>query len=268
MNRHYFKAGMRVLHSSSEKSVIFRPRRIALFASACLIVGLCWQLDSAKPKRRIPQGAIQEDRGTKRERTANLVTQYSLNEKTSDANGLQIREHLQQIVTRPNVKLFLGVIKKAEAGKPNLMVGGCRAYSLRQHPATTLPKRCRYPIRINGRRTFSTASGNYQLTLSNWRRIAPFLGLRSFSENNQALAALELIRRGGGAAGARTSKGLSLRKRIQTGFVDLLKGNVKKALCLATYDWASSQCSPLPANHKVDYARLLRSVERRDSNSK
>jgi len=87
--------------------------------------------------------------------------------------------------------------------------------------------------------------------------------LRSFSENNQALAALELIRRGGGAAEARTARGLSLRRRIQTGFVNLVKGNLKKALCLATYDWASSRCSSLPAGNKVDYAHLLNSVAKR-----
>lgn len=259
MSRNYREPEFEAFLSCCKSLDALGPKCIMLLTSACLVMCLCVQTNFAKPRHRIPKGVNAEDR-KRRPSETNLTKQYSLDQKVSDADGYQIRQRLQRIVTRPAVRLFLGVIKKAEAGQPNLMVGGCRAANLRQHPADTLPKRCRYPLRINGHRSFSTASGNYQLTRSNWKRIAPFLGLRNFSENNQAIAALELIRRGGGAAGAATHRAITLKKRIQTGFTELLKGNVKKALCLATYDWASSRCSSLPAGHKVDYTRLLGSV--------
>ena len=225
----------------------------------CLITTLSCQLALAKPKARPHPPRISR---TKRIPREDPIERYSLNKRVNESNGPQVRRNLQALLPRQDVKQFLGAIKKAEGGKPNIMVGGCLARTLREHPALTLPKRCRYWLRFNGRRTFSTASGNYQLTLSNWKRIAPFLRLRSFSENNQALAALELVRRGGGAAESQTLRGLSLKRRIQAGFVDLLKGNLKRALCLATYDWASSSCSPLPASYKVNYARLVNTVKR------
>ncbi len=229
-----------------------------LAISACLMIATGCQLVSAKPRRQ-PHAPRLTRSQAKQE---NLINRYGLNKRVSKVEGPEMRRNLQALSSRGDVKRFLGVIKKAEGGKPNIMVGGCLARSLNQHPALTLPRKCRYPIRLNGRRTFSTASGNYQLTFSNWKKIAPFLGLRNFSENNQALAALELIRRGGGAAESRTQKGLSLKRRIQAGFINLLKGNLKSALCLATYDWASSKCSPFPAGYKVDYTRLLNSAPR------
>lgn len=259
MRRNFQQSGFEALLSRCKRLGAVGPKCVMLLISACLVTCLCVQTNFATPRHRIPKAANAEDR-KRRPNGTNPATQYSLDQKVRNAEGYQIRERLQRIVTRPAVKLFLGVIKRAEAGQPNLMVGGCRAPNLRQHPADTLPKRCRYPTRINGHRSFSTASGNYQLTRSNWRRIAPFLGLRNFSENNQAIAALELIRRGGGAAGAASRRAIALKKRIQTGFTELLKGNVRKALCLATYDWASSRCSPLPAGHKIDYTRLLDSM--------
>ena len=109
---------------------------------------------------------------------------------------------------------------------------------------------------------YSTASGNYHITYSNWKEIASFLGLEDFSETSQALAALELIRRGGGAAGADSPSGLAVKRRIQEGFLKLLRGNVKSALCLASYDWASSTCSPFPASYKTDYAKLSERVRK------
>jgi muramidase (phage lysozyme) len=231
----------------------------------CFLITLSCQVAFATPKPRHHQPKVNR---TKRIPREDLVERYSLNKRVKESNGPQVRRNLQALLPRQDVKKFLLAIKKAEGGKPNIMVGGCRARTLRQHPAQTLPKRCRYWLRFNGRRTFSTASGNYQLTFSNWKRIAPFLGLRSFSENNQALAALELVRRGGGAAESQTPRGLSLKRRIQTGFVHLLKGNLKTALCLATYDWASSSCSPLPAGYKVNYAHLVNTSRPKSKSAK
>lgn len=210
-------------------------------------------------KARTRRNAVNRNRHTRVPR-ADLIRRYALDKHLSNVNGPQMRANLQEMLARRDVKRFLAVIRKAEGGERNIMVGGCRAPTLRQHPALTLPKRCRYRIRVNGKWMSSTASGYYQLTFSNWKRIAPLLGLKSFSEDNQALAALELIRRGGGAAESQTTKGLSLKRRIQAGFINLIRGNLKEALCLATYDWASSRCSPLPAGYKLDYARLLNSI--------
>lgn len=212
-----------------------------LAISMCLLVSLCGaQSALAKPREKVEK----------------LTVRYLLDKDVDESDGTQIRRKLLKLLAKPNVRLFLQVVQKAEAGEPDLMVGGCRAKSLKYHPAVTLPRRCWFRIRLDGKWRFSTASGNYQITFSNWNRIAPFLGLRDFSETNQALAALELIRRGGGAADAYTPNGLALKRRIQRGFLNLLQGDTNSALCEASYDWASSTCSPFPANTKFRYVQL------------
>lgn len=198
-----------------------------------------------------------------RRKVENLTAQYSLDRNVDNLDGAAMRIKLLEVLSRPATRLFLDVVQKAEGGELNIMVGGCRAQTVRLHPALTLPRSCRHPIWISGRLQFSTASGNYQITFSNWKQLAPFLGLPDFSETSQALAALEFIRRGGGAANAFTPRGLATKQRIQRGFIELLKGNVSRALCLATYDWASSSCSPLPAANKVDYVRLAKTMHKK-----
>ena len=193
------------------------------------------------------------------DRVERLKAAYALDESVEESDGGLIRRKLLRLLSRPDVRLFLKVIQTAEGGEPDLMVGGCRAGSLKQHPALVLPRRCQFPVRGFG---MSTASGNYQITLSNWRELASFLGLRDFSETNQALAALELIRRGGGAALAYTPSGLALKQRIQGGFLKLLRGDVEAALCMSTNDWASSSCSTLPASSKVVYAQLASKIRK------
>ena len=193
------------------------------------------------------------------DRVERLRAAYALDESVEESDGGLIRRKLLKLLARRDVKLFLKVIQTAEGGEPDLMVGGCRARNLKQHPALVLPRRCQFPVKGFG---MSTASGNYQITLSNWRELASFLGLRDFSETNQALAALELIRRGGGAALAYTPRGLALKQRIQGGFLKLLRGDVEAALCMSTNDWASSSCSTLPANYKVVYAQLAGKIRK------
>lgn len=190
-----------------------------------------------------------------------LSAQYLLDKDVDEIDGRRMRRKLRLLLVRQGVRDFLAVVRKAEGGEPNLMVGGCRAKSLKYHPAVTLPKSCWFRGRVSYWK-FSTAAGSFQLTFSNWRRLAPFLELPDFSETSQALAALELIRRGGGAAGATTPRGLAIKRRIQKGFLQLLKGDVESALCLASYDWASSSCSPLPANAKLAYAEMAAAMRR------
>jgi muramidase (phage lysozyme) len=195
-------------------------------------------------------------------RVEKLRAAYALDESVEESDGRLIRRKLSELLLRREVRFFLKVIQTAEGGEPDLMVGGCRAPNLKQHPALVLPKSCQYIVSGWGP---STASGNYQITLTNWKKIAPFLRLRDFSETSQALAALELIRRGGGAAAAYTRDGLALKQRIQRGFLKLLWGDVDGALCLATYDWATSSCSTLPANNKIVYARLAGNIRKSEA---
>ena len=197
-----------------------------------------------------------------RDSVEKLRAAYALDESVEESDGRLIRRKLLRLLARADVRLFLKVIQTAEGGEPALMVGGCRARDLKQHPALVLPRSCWFAVKGWG---FSSASGNYQLTISNWKVLASFLDLRDFSETSQALAALELIRRGGGAAGAYTPKGLALKQRIQGGFLKLVRGDVSGALCMSTNDWASSSCSTLPAGYKVVYARLADEIRRSDA---
>lgn len=227
-----------------EKGRVFARQSFTLALIVGLSATVCASFGFAKPRKR----------------TEEIAIQYSINKRPEDSNGQQLRRKLIQLLSIRNVRLFLDVIRKAEGGQSNLMVGGCKAASLMQHPAMSLPSRCWYRIKLDGQWQYSTASGNYQITLSNWKEVALFLGLRDFSETSQALAALELIRRGDGAAKAVTTSGLAIKRRIQRGFVELLRGNLKSALCMATYDWASSTCSPLPASIKLNYAKLAETI--------
>jgi muramidase (phage lysozyme) len=223
------------------------PALTALAVGLFLLVSLC----GARVTHASPRVSVERLRAI-----------YALDESIDESDGRQIRRKLLKLLARRDVKLFLKVIQLAEGGEPDLMVGGCRARNLKQHPALVLPKRCQFWVRGWG---FSTASGNYQITLSNWKEIAPFLDVRDFSETSQALVALELIRRGGGAAAAYTEKGLAVKRRIQGGFIMLLRGNVAGALCTATQDWASSSCSNLPAGTKVVYSRLADEVRKSEA---
>lgn len=225
------------------------------FVVLLILISLCVTHGApAKPADKVTK--LRADKVTK------LRAAYALDKSVEETDGALIRRKLLKLLSRKSVRLFLKVIRKAEAGEPDLMVGGCRSRSLKKHPALVLPRRCCYPVKGWG---CSYASGNYQLTLKNWKKIAPFLGLHDFSEENQALAALELIRRGGGAAGAHGEKGFAMKRRIQGGFLSLVMGDVDLALCAATYDWASSSCSTLPAGNKVVYARLADQIRKSEA---
>jgi muramidase (phage lysozyme) len=213
-----------------------KQTRYEFSVMTCLLVGVASaQIGFAKPRARVQKLAIK----------------YSRNQSLKESDGIQIRRELLELLSRSDIRLFLRVIQEAEGGEPNLMVGGCRAKNLKRHPGLTLPRKCFFPVKINGRWRYSTASGNYQITLTNWRRIAEFLGLRDFSVNSQMLAALELIRSGG--------------FKSQKGFLHLVEGHVNKALCETTQPWATSSCSSLPGHPKINYARLADKIRRRNS---
>jgi muramidase (phage lysozyme) len=234
---------------SKQNCLLFIAKQFVFHLSVIsLIVLLGFQIGLAKPKSKFEK----------------LRTDFAIGEEIKDIDGVKIRKKLKRLLSNPLVRQFLATIKEAEAGEPDLMVGGCRAKNLKKHPAEALPKSCRFPIYINGVKKYAGSSGNYQLTLENWKAIAPFLGLKDFSEENQAIAALELIRRGGGAADAYTKKGLVIKNRIQNGFLALVQENLKKAFRLATYDWASSKDSPLPVPpgyQRIDYWKLSKKID-------
>jgi muramidase (phage lysozyme) len=220
------------------------PALTALAACLFLFTSLC----GARVAHAGPRDSVEK-----------LRAAYALDESLDESDGRLIRRKLLRLLSRADVRLFLKVIQTAEGGEPDLMVGGCRARNLKQHPALVLLQSCWFAVKGWG---FSSAAGNYQITISNWKVLASFLELRDFSETSQALAALELIRRGGGAARAYTPKGMALKQRIQGGFLKLLRGDVGGALCMSTHDWASSSCSTLPAGYKVVYARLADEIRK------
>lgn len=173
----------------------------------------------------------------------------------TEADKRKIRRELEILRRRKTTQQFLSIIRLAEAGEPNIMVGdkpGCRVASLKKHPGEVLPKRCFYYFYDKkGKLQFSTASGNYQITRQNFRIFAPFLNLRDFEVSSQQLAALELVRRGGRKP-----------KQVKKGFEALVRGNVREAVRLGTPDWASIPGSDLPGKKRTDFEQIVRKVLR------
>lgn len=132
--------------------------------------------------------------------------------------GESLRAYLERLANDPMFKAFFEAIRRAEGGAPNRIVGGSTFSDFSQHPNRVGMVTSAGP---------STAAGNWQITGTNWRQLAPKLGLTDFGVNNQMLAALELFRgRGGDRA--------------------LLSGDIAGAIRAAGRDWAGVPGSPLP----------------------
>jgi muramidase (phage lysozyme) len=189
---------------------------------------------------------------------ANLRAKFFLDKPlkkfTPTDRGL-VLARIETLRKKPVTQRFLDTIQRAEDGGPGVMVGRryrifrnvCRVPNLKKHPGEVLPYKCFYRPRKGGR--YSTASGNYQITRQNWRELAPFLALSDFSPANQQRAALELMRRGGGARS----------QRVKQGFLALEKGRINSAIVLGTQDWASSTHSTLPGR-KMDYRPIAEKI--------
>jgi muramidase (phage lysozyme) len=147
-----------------------------------------------------------------------------------------------RLLQRMETIAFLNAVQKAEGGDLLRVVGRLRDKSadcqrrirklnLSGHPKEQgLPNRCFVRTRKYG---LSTAAGLYQIVYyGNWKALHRLLGLKNFSRNGQAYAALELVRsskvRGG---------------RVGDGLVALVKGDLDEAIRKGTDPWASSPYS-------------------------
>lgn len=171
----------------------------------------------------------------------------------NESDKKRIRRELEVLRDRKTTQQFLTIIQIAEAGGPNIMVGdkpGCRVNNLKKHPAEVLSSRCYYYYYDKkGNLKVSTASGNYQLTLSNYKKLAPFLDITDFSVDSQQLLALELIRRGGRKP-----------EQVRKGVVDLYRGDVRGAVRKATPDWAAIPGSDLQGRKYEKFKQMSESV--------
>jgi tape measure domain-containing protein len=141
--------------------------------------------------------------------------------------GQSERDYYESILSGPQgglVQAFFEAIRRAEGGRPNLIVGGKQTFD----PSGDHPN-------IVGIRTSagpSTAAGSYQITGSNWYGTRGRVGLKTrlgatnFDEHNQLLAAMALLNDRGGLDA-------------------LLSGGAGAALPFAARDWTSTPGSTI-----------------------
>lgn len=214
--------------------------------------------ESNSPKRK-PGSKTEKPKATanteagkiKSNSAAEIRARYLFNKPLNKFTGedkKQNRRYLENLRRKPATQRFFTVVQEGEGGNPKIMVGNrCPKLTdkldLTKHPGEVLPSRCFYwYVNRKGKLVFSTASGNYQITRDNYRKIAPFLDIKDFKVLSQQLIALELMRRGS--------------QRTKSALIDLERGNARKALCLGTEPWASSKCSTLEASQKKDYQKI------------
>lgn len=145
--------------------------------------------------------------------------------------GLLSRAYLEQAAQDPRVRAMLEALRIVEGGEPDIVVGGRRFdRSNPAHPGT-------YGMGMMGPKGWSTAAGSWQVTGSNWKKLAPQLGLNNFGDvNQQMIAALALYQQSGGLSA-------------------LLSGNMQGAFA-GTQPWAASPFSTLPGRKRQDFASL------------
>lgn len=155
--------------------------------------------------------------------------------------GMSERSYLEQVSQNPTVKAFFEAIRRAEGGRtPYVMAGraGRDVNSGRLHPGEVVP----ISQWFRGDRGPSSAAGYYQITRTNWRNLAPALGLDNFSDpHQQLLAALKLF--------ADRDHGAGLRS--------LLSGDVSGAMRVAAKDWTSTPGSTIGGGGQVKSSRWL-----------
>lgn len=126
----------------------------------------------------------------------------------------------ETLLTVPNVKAFLRVIRAGESGQSEdayrMMFGG----GLFQAPPWDHPKE---PITIRG--LTSTAAGAYQFLASTWRATAAQFNLADFSPPNQ-------------------DRGAIARIAIRGALGDVTSGNFQDAVRKCAREWASLPGSP------------------------
>jgi muramidase (phage lysozyme) len=149
--------------------------------------------------------------------------------------GMSERQYLEQVSQDPKVKAFFEAIKKAEGGAPDVMAGGRHVNSGPLHPGEVVPMSQWFRTSQGP----SSAAGDWQITRTNWRNIAPQLGLDNFSdEHQQLLAALKLFKDRGGLPA-------------------LLSGNIEAARNIAALDWTSTPGSSIGGGKQLSEKRWM-----------
>jgi tape measure domain-containing protein len=142
------------------------------------------------------------------------------------------RDFLEQASQDARVQAMLEALRIAEGGQPNIVVGGGR-FDMKNpaHPGS-------YGMGMMGAKGWSTAAGNWQITQTNWKKLAPQLGLDNFGDvHQQMIAALALYQQSGGLSA-------------------LLSGDMQGAF-KGTQPWAASPFSSLPGGKRKDFAELF-----------
>jgi muramidase (phage lysozyme) len=129
-----------------------------------------------------------------------------------------IKDTLEALLNDPRIQALLKTIETAEGGAPNRIVGGRTFNDLSRHPNIVGLRTSKGP---------STAAGSYQITGTNWRKLAPLLGLGDFGPHNQALAALAIMLGHPGGMSA------------------LQSGDINRMMQLAAKDWTSTPGSTI-----------------------
>jgi muramidase (phage lysozyme) len=165
----------------------------------------------------------------------NAAGAFALGLQEGLQGGVIDRATLEQAIKNPIVQTFMEALRQIEGGEPNIVVGGQRfnSRSLKpgQHPGDL-------GMGMMGPDGWSTAAGNWQITRTNWRRLAPQLGLTDFGDvNQQMMAALALLNESGGLA-------------------PLLRGDFDTA-ARHTQPWAASPFSTLPGGKRQDFLPLI-----------
>lgn len=149
--------------------------------------------------------------------------------------GPSERERLERAAADPKVKAFFDTIARAEGGKINNMAGGRIVNSGARHPGEVVPMSQWFRTSAGP----SSAAGLYQITRTNWRRLAPALGLDNFSDpHQQMLAALKLFSDRGGLP-------------------SLLSGDFETAMRVAAKDWTSTPGSRIGGGGQWSKSRWM-----------
>ncbi|HEX8352154.1 MAG TPA: tape measure protein, partial [Pyrinomonadaceae bacterium] len=146
--------------------------------------------------------------------------------------GESVAEYFKRLAQDPRIRAWFEVLRQVEGGGPRTVVGGRQfPEGLREHPGSI-------GMGMMGPKGWSTAAGNWQITQTNWHRLAPSLGLNNFSDvNQQMIAALALFGEKGGIPA-------------------LLSGDLTGAL-RASQPWAGSPLSTLPGRKPLNAEQFI-----------
>lgn len=221
-----------------------------------------------KVTRNLTRGNTGEKRLSKQNtRLSRLIYNAKNLERLTPIERAKVLEMHKRILKTPQGQNVLLTIQKGEGGgllvivdkgkgKSKLFKQKMRNLNTSTHPANQFPKgmRCFFHSKYG----CSTAAGFYQITKTNFDKMAKYLGIKDFSEESQQIMALELIR---------TGKAKTVRGNFKgRGYVELMKGNVDNAIRYGTNDWASSRFSEW-GGAKADYLGISRQIAKNQKRS-